>query len=247
MERFLQEISLKPDKLPENRGYPFNIPAIRSLDRLEFHPQVTFFIGENGSGKSTLLEAVAIAFGFNPEGGSRNFSFSTYDSHSGLSGCLRLAKGIRRPKDGFFFWAESFYNASTYIEALSGPGLGAPLNQAYGGNLHARSHGESFFALLQSRLQGPGLYLFDEPEAALSPTRQLAMLRRMKELADSGSQMVIATHSPILMAYPDSRIYCFSGKGIQAVSYEETEQFQVTRDFLNHYPKALDALFSDRE
>ena len=202
MGGFLQEIRLKREEIPDFRAYPFSIPAIRKLDTLKLDPKVTFFIGENGMGKSTLLEAAAVNFGFNPEGGSRNFRFSTYASHSCLSGYLRLIKSIERPKDGYFFRAESFYNVATNIEELDAQGgLGAPISASYGGNLHERSHGESFFALLNNRLGGKGLYLFDEPEAALSPLRQLAMLRRLKELTDHGSQCIIATHSPILASF----------------------------------------------
>ncbi len=245
MERFLQTVSLKGDPSRDWRAYPFCIPAIRRMGEVEFHPQVTFFIGENGSGKSTLLEAVAVGFGFNPEGGTRNFNFSTYASHSELWRHLRLTKGISRPKDGFFFRAESFYNVATEIEHLSKDGMGRPIRESYGGNLHTRSHGESFFALLQNRLGGHGLYLFDEPEAALSPLRQMAMLRRMRELVQTGSQIIVATHSPILMAYPDSWIYRFSEDGICRQEYEETEQYRITRDFLNNYPLALQELLGD--
>ena len=246
MGGFLQEIRLKREEVPDFRAYPFSIPAIRKLDTLKLDPKVTFFIGENGMGKSTLLEAAAVNFGFNPEGGSRNFRFSTYASHSCLSGYLRLIKSIERPKDGYFFRAESFYNVATNIEELDAQGgLGAPISASYGGNLHERSHGESFFALLNNRLGEKGLYLFDEPEAALSPLRQLAMLRRLKELTDHGSQCIIATHSPILAAFPESTIYEFSGEGIRKKAYEETDLFRITRDFLNRYPHMLSELFSE--
>ena len=246
MGGFLQEIRLKREEVPDFRAYPFSIPAIRKLDTLKLDPKVTFFIGENGMGKSTLLEAAAVNFGFNPDGGSRNFRFSTYASHSCLSGYLRLIKSIERPKDGYFFRAESFYNVATNIEELDAQGgLGAPISASYGGNLHERSHGESFFALLNNRLGEKGLYLFDEPEAALSPLRQLAMLRRLKELTDHGSQCIIATHSPILAAFPESTIYEFSGEGIRKKAYEETDLFRITRDFLNRYPHMLSELFSE--
>ena len=245
MERFLQKAEIRDKSLPQSGVYPFSIPAIRKMGEVEFHPQATFFIGENGSGKSTLLEGIAVQFGFNPEGGTRNFNFSTYASHSELWRHLRLTKGISRPKDGFFFRAESFYNVATEIEHLSEEGLGRPIRESYGGNLHYRSHGESFFALLQNRLGGHGLYLFDEPEAALSPLRQLAMLRRMRELAENGSQLIIATHSPILLAYPDCWIYEFSDDGIRRVDYEDTDLYRITKDFLNHYPQVLEDLFRE--
>ena len=245
MESYIQEVRLKRDKVPDFAEYPFSIPALRELSRLPLHPKVTFFVGENGTGKSTLLEGIAVAAGFNPEGGTRNFRFSTYASHSELSEYLTLVRGISRPRDGFFFRAESFYNVATEIEALSQPGRGTPVRESYGGNLHTRSHGESFFALLENRLGGQGLYLFDEPESALSPTRQLAMLQKMHRLIQADSQLIIATHSPILMAYPDSIIYVFSAEGIRAVPYEETEQYRVTLDFLRFYPRMLHELMGE--
>ena len=239
MGGYIEELRLKRTQIPDSTEYPFSIPALHTLQTLPLHPNVTFFIGENGTGKSTLLEAIAVNFGFNPEGGTRNFHFSTYDSHSVLGNYLTLVKGIHRPQDGFFFRAESFYNVATEIEHLSEPGMGTPIRVSYGGNLHECSHGESFFALLQNRLGGYGLYLFDEPESALSPTRQLAMLEKIHQLVEKKSQLIIATHSPILMAYPDSWIYSFSQSGIARVAYEETEQFQITRNFLNYYPRML--------
>lgn len=247
MESYIQEVRLKRDKVPDFAEYPFSIPALRELSRLPLHPKVTFFVGENGTGKSTLLEGIAVAAGFNPEGGTRNFRFSTYASHSELSEYLTLVRGISRPQDGFFFRAESFYNVATEVEHLSENGLGTPIRAYYGGNLHTRSHGESFFALLENRLGGQGLYLFDEPESALSPTRQLAMLQKMHRLVRADSQLIIATHSPILMAYPDSIIYVFSAEGIRAVPYEETEQYRVTLDFLRFYPRMLHELMGEEE
>jgi predicted ATPase len=245
MSNYIESIRLKRTAVPNFDTYPFSIPAIASLNELSLHPKVTYLIGENGTGKSTLLEAIAVNFGFNPEGGTRNFHFSTYSSHSELSEYLTLVKGIHRPSDGFFFRAESFYNVSTEVERLSFKGLGRPIRESYGGNLHARSHGESFFALLQNRLSGKGLYLFDEPEAALSPTHQIAMLREMHRLIQADSQIILATHSPILMAYPDSILYHFSENGIEKVSYEQTEHYRLTRNFLNDYPHMLRELFRD--
>ena len=245
MGGYILEIRLKRQKIPDFAAYPFSIPALRELDVLPLHPGVTFFVGENGAGKSTLLEAIAAGAGLNPEGGTRNFQFSTYDSHSVLCDYLTLVRGTSRPRDCFFFRAESFYNVATEVERLSDAGMGTPVRAYYGGNLHARSHGESFFALVENRLGGQGLYLFDEPESALSPTRQLAMLEQMHRLVRADSQLIIATHSPILMAYPDSVIYAFSAEGIRTVSYEETEQYRVTLDFLRFYPRMLHELMGE--
>lgn len=242
--QYLRQIRLKREQVPSFDRYPFSLPAVRHLEELDFHPRVTFFIGENGSGKSTLLEAIAVAFGFNPEGGSRNFSFGTRESHSELHRYLRLSKGIVRPRDGFFLRAESFFNVATEIERLD-------VVHAYGGvSLHEQSHGESFLALLMNRFGIEGLYLLDEPEAALSPQRQLSVLTRLHELTDDGSQFVIATHSPILMAYPEAVIYNFSPAGIEPVAYTDTEHYRVTRDFLLRPERMLKILLdrsADRE
>jgi predicted ATPase len=216
---------------------------------VELHPKVTFFIGENGSGKSTLLEAIAVAAGFNAEGGSRNFRFATRSSESELHACIRLVRGVHRPRDGFFLRAESYFNVATEIERLDAePGPSPPILPAFGGrSLHEQSHGESFFALLQTRFRRDGFYVLDEPEAALSPSRQLAFLARLHELVRLGSQFVIATHSPILMAYPEARLLELSASGIREVSYEDTEHFKVTRAFLLRREPMLRELFSEGE
>ena len=224
--------------------YPFSLPSVRYLDVLKLHPQVTFFVGENGSGKSTLLEAIAVAWGFNAEGGSKNFHFGTRASHSELHQYIRLSKGVLRPRDGFFLRAESFFNVATEIERMDAePAFSPPVIDSYGGNsLHEQSHGESFMALLMNRFGGQGLYILDEPEAALSPSRQLTVLSRLHQLVKSGSQFIIATHSPILMAYPNAAIYLFSSSGISQVDYYDTEHYCVTRDFLVHPKRMLDVL-----
>lgn len=232
--QFVSRITLQRDKVADFGVYPFCLPVVRHLDQLDLHPKLTFFVGENGSGKSTLLEALAVSLGFNAEGGSRNFAFSTHASHSELHAFLRVAKGFRRPRTGYFLRAESFFNVATEIERMDAePGLGAPVIDSYGGrSLHAQSHGESFMALLTERFRGEGLYLLDEPEAALSPQRQLAALARIHTLAGQGAQFVIATHSPILISHPDAWIYQCGEAGLQRVRAEETEHFQLTRDFL---------------
>ena len=231
---FLLELELLRDRVDSFDHYPLCLPVVRHLERLKFHPRVTFLVGENGSGKSTLLEAIAVALGYNAEGGSMNFQFETRKSHSILHDYLRIAKGVRRPSDGFFLRAESFYNAATYLERLDAEDSNSPpLINSYGGvSLHEQSHGESFLALITNRFRGRGLYLLDEPEAALSPQRQLTVLARIHELACQESQFVIATHSPILLALPQATIYECSDRGLMAVRYEDTQHYRVSRAFL---------------
>src|SRR5882672_4702014 len=242
--QYVGRITLQRDKVDSFDRYPFSLPAVRSLDHIDLHPKVTFFVGENGSGKSTLLEAIAVSLGFNPEGGTKNFRFGTRGSHSELHEYLRVAKGLKRPRDGFFLRAESFFNVATEIEKLDAePSFGPPIINSYGGrSLHEQSHGESFLALMTERFGGQGLYILDEPEAALSPQRQLAVLSRIHDLILDNSQFIIATHSPILMAYPNATIYSFSTDGIKEVDYYETEHYQVTRDFLVNPKRMLDVL-----
>ena len=219
-----------------------SIPAIQELHELELDPHVTFFAGENGSGKSTLIEAIAIAAGFNAEGGSRNVTVSTRASHSDLHEHLRLVRGTRRPRTGYFLRAESFFNVATYIEELRDPGISA----AYGDRpLHERSHGESFIALVQHRFGPKGLYILDEPEAALSMRGNLALMRRMHDLVAEGSQFIVSTHSPILLGYPDAKIYVLSGEGVAQVPYEKTEVVELTRAFLDGRDQFLRHLFED--
>ena len=244
--QYIRNVILERSKINNFSEYPFNIPAIKNLENIEINDKVTFFIGENGTGKSTLVESIAISFGFNPEGGSQNFNFSTYKSHSALSEYIHLSKGILRPKDGYFLRAESFYNVASNIEELDLiPSYSPPIKDSYGGSLHECSHGESFFALLNNRLGGNGLYIFDEPEAALSPQRQLSMLCKINELINKNSQIIIATHSPILMSYPNSIIYNLSDRGIEKIEYEETDHYKVTKNFLNNYKGLLKHLLGN--
>ena len=246
---YLREVALRRDKVPDFNRYPFNLPAVASLDRLEFDARVTFLIGENGSGKSTLLEAIAVALGFNPEGGSRHFRFGTRPSHSDLYEYLRVVRSVVRPRDGYFLRAESYYNVATEIENLDKiPRAGPKIAPAYGERaLHEQSHGESFLALVEHRLRGNGLYLLDEPEAALSPVRQMALLSRLHALVGASSQLIIASHSPILLAYPGAALYHVGPSGMKRIAYEDTEHFRVTRDFLNRYPSMLKELLSDSD
>jgi predicted ATPase len=237
--QFVSRISLQRDKVDSFERYPFCLPAVRTLDRLDLHPKVTFFVGENGSGKSTLLEAIAVSLGFNAEGGSKNFNFGTRRSHSELHEYLRVAKGFKRPRTGFFLRAESFFNVATEIDNLD-------VVDSYGGrSLHEQSHGESFLTLMTERFGGQGLYILDEPEAALSPQRQLAVLSRIHDLVLDDAQFIIATHSPLLMAYPDACIYRCGKDGVSQVAYEDTEHFLVTRDFLADPQRMLRVLLKD--
>jgi predicted ATPase len=238
---YLLDLVLDHSRVPSFKKFPFNLAAVRYLRSLSFHPRVTFLVGENGSGKSTLLEAIAVACDLNPEGGSRNFNFGTRESHSALDRYIRLKKSILLPLDAYFLRAESFYNVATEIERL-GPEIAA----AYGNKpLHEQSHGESFFALFEYRFHGAGLYLLDEPEAALSPTRQMSFLALLHRFCAGGAQFVIATHSPIIMAYPDAWIYVLGDTGPVRVPYEETEHYKVSRTFLANPKKMLDLLLDD--
>jgi predicted ATPase len=211
--------------------------VIRALETLEFHPSVTFLVGENGSGKSTLLEAIAVACGFNAEGGTRAFNFATRASHSSLHEYLHVIRGSRMPRDGFFLRAESLFNVATQVEQLGVTGYGDR-------SLHEQSHGESFMSLMTNRFTGDGLYLMDEPEAALSPSRQMSLLTIIHRFVRRGSQLVVATHSPILMAYPDAHLYELSDRGIERVEYRDTDHYRLTRAFLDDPPAFLRHLFA---
>ncbi len=247
--QYVSRFSLKTELIDSASKYPFSLPAIRNLDYVELHPKVTFFVGENGSGKSTLLEALAVSLGFNPEGGTKNFNFNTRESHSDLHRYLRVSKGIRKPRDGFFLRAESFFNVATEVERLDDePAFGPPIIDSYGGtSLHEQSHGESFLALMKNRFGGQGLYILDEPEAALSPQRQLVAVARMHELVNDQSQFIIATHSPILMAYPDAWIYVCTQEGLVRSDYQSTEHFRVMRDFIANPDQSIRDLLQPKK
>ncbi len=220
-------------------SYLARLPVIKQLYQSGLHltKPVTFFVGENGIGKSTLIEGIAVAMGFNPEGGTINFNFSTEDSYSELHQCLRIKKGLRKHRDGFFLRAESFYNVASYIDQQDRDpdnAGGGRIIESYGGvSLHRQSHGESFLTLVQERFGGNGLYILDEPEAALSPMRLMTLMCHIQELVERHSQFIISTHSPILMTFPGAEIFLLSEDNIRSVCYEETEHFQVTKKFMN--------------
>lgn len=235
--QYLRHVELCRDKIQSFSEYPYCLSAIKDLSMLEFHPKVTFMIGENGTGKSTILEAIAVAYGFNAEGGTRNFNFSTKETHSDLHKNLKLVKGVKRPNDGFFLRAESFYNVATNIDEIDDD-----YYSSYGGiSLHSQSHGESFLSVIRNRFNGNGLYILDEPEAALSPSRQMSLLVIMHDLIQKGSQFIIATHSPIIMSYPDSIVYELSNC-IKEVNYKDTDHYKITKAFLDKPEKMLSML-----
>ncbi|BBB47143.1 AAA family ATPase [Pelolinea submarina] len=225
--------------------YPFNIPAFSEGINMEFSSNVTFFVGENGSGKSTLLEAIAENCGFNVAGGNRNHYYQYHKTESNLGSILRFS-WLPKVTDGFFLRAESFFNFATYIDNLESDEPG--VYDAYGGkSLHGQSHGEAFLALFENKFK-KGIYILDEPEAALSPKRQLSFLVLMHELEKTGkAQFIIATHSPIILSYPEAIIYSFDQERITKVIYEETEHYQITKDFLMNPGLYHKHLFSKTE
>lgn len=237
---FVSEVLIDVEKENVNQ-YPYNLNVLRNLNKMVLDENVTFLVGENGTGKSTLIEAIAIAYGFNPEGGSINFNFSTRFSSSQLYKNVKIRKTCNHPKDGYFLRAESFYNVATNIEEMDDVPSGAPkVIGSYGGkSLHEQSHGESFLALFLHRFRQNGFYILDEPEAALSVERQLTFVARLHELVKNHSQFLIATHSPIILAYPNSTIYEISANGLKKTAYEDTEQYKFIKLFVEHYPNIL--------
>ena len=226
-------------------SYLCSLPVVKYLSEnsIKLTRPVTFFVGENGTGKSTLLEAIAVAYGFNAEGGTRNFNFSTNSTHSELYRHLTIVKR-KHARDGFFLRAESLYNVATNIDKMdSEPSFSPPLIDSYGGvSLHCQSHGESFMALAMNRFRGHGLYILDEPEAALSPTAQMALLARLYELARNDSQLIIATHSVIISALPDADVYEITEKGINKTEYVKTSHYNIMKHFINSPEKMVSDL-----
>lgn len=234
---FIREAAIDWDAVPRD-SYLRDISALKGFYRLAFESNVTFFAGENGTGKSTLLEGIAVAYGYNPEGGTQNYRFSTYQDVSELEEAIRLVKGYRKRNSGYFFRAESFFNVATVTNLQYNDDGRLP-------DYHAQSHGESFLSFLQDEAR-EGVYLMDEPEAALSPQRQLTLMRHIYYMAMEGSQFIIATHSPILLGLPGAQILNFSEEGIQPIRYEETESYQITKLFLERRRQMLEELFKDQ-
>lgn len=245
---FLKRISLKWDEVEHRDLYPFNIPAISSLTRLDTSHNVIFFVGENGTGKSTLLEGIAFKCGFGNRGGGKYNIFEDPDESLKLESIMSLS-WMPKVNNGFFLRAETFFAFANYIDELARDSynIGQNVYGPYGGrSLHQQSHGEAFVSLFTNRFKGKGLYLLDEPEAALSPQRQLAFLKIIRELEQAGkAQFIIATHSPILLAYPQAMIYSFDGDSVKKIEYEETEHYQLTKAFLNNKERFLEQLFQD--
>jgi len=228
----------------QGEGWPWTIPALASLEELPLAPGVTFLVGENGSGKSTLIEGFAVAAGFQPEGGSLGFGAHTRDEAPPLADALTLVRGARRPRTGFFLRAESFFNVATRIDEIEREDGG--MLASYGHvSLHERSHGEGFLALALHRFGPNGLYVLDEPEAALSPQGLLTLMRRIHELVEGHSQFLIATHSPVLLAYPGALIYELTDAGPVSTDFEDTDHFRTTRAFLDAPDRFLRELFGD--
>ena len=221
--------------------YPFNIPAVKNLRSLLLHKKVTFFVGDNGSGKSTLLEAIAVRAGCSPEGGSKNMVFSTKESYSELYKYISLVYDAHRNTDAFFLRAESFFNTASAMEEINGI---YAMRNVYGDSLHSMSHGESFLSLVLNRFGGSGLYFLDEPEAALSALGQLTLLVYLNDLTDRGAQFVIATHSPIITAFPDSLIYEIGSEGISERKYDELEFVRLYKNILNDPGGFISRLFA---
>lgn len=241
---YISRVSLTKE-IPQG-NYLRNLPVVKNLRKTEgirFSKNVTFLVGENGVGKSTLVEGIAVAMGFNPEGGTINFNFATKDSHSDLYNYLTVSRGYKRHRDGFFLRAESFYNVASNIDDMDQEIMGTPVIASYGGvSLHKQSHGESFMALVENRFGGNGLYILDEPEAALSPMRLMRLMCYMQELVRQDSQFIISTHSPILMTFPGAEVLQITEDRIRSVDYKDTEHYMVTKRFMDAPEKILESL-----
>ena len=246
VDALVRSIVLKRDEIDDPDAYPFSIPALHDLSELPLDPRVTFFVGENGSGKSTLVEAIAVAAGFNPEGGSRHVTVNTRASQSPLHRHVRLVRGTRKFRDGYFLRAESFFNVATHLDQMRHePGGGGALAPYGGRSLHEQSHGESFISLIKNRFGPNGFFVLDEPEAALSLRGVLALMRRMHDLVAQGSQFVVSTHSPVLLGFPDATIYLLSDDGITRTTFDASDVVTLTRSFLENREQFLRHLLGD--
>ena len=232
---FVKELKIDWDAIAPG-SYLRSIKTIAGINSLAFHSPITFFVGENGTGKSTLLEAMAVAYGFNPEGGTGNYSFSTYDSHSELWDAVTLSKSFKKVHCGYFLRAESFYNVATKEDEYGKLPGGVPLN------LHKKSHGESFLTIINEYFKSDGLFFLDEPEAALSPQRQMTLLLKIAESARENSQFFIVTHSPVLLTLPGAEILSFDDGVLHKIEYEETESYRISEMFINHREQVLKRL-----
>ena len=245
INNYIKNVSIEYNKIPKN-DYLYSLPIIKNLSSLNFIKPVTFFIGENGLGKSTLIEAIATKWGFNPEGGSINFTFSTKHTESNLYKYLHLIKGTSRPRSGYFLRSESLYNVATNIDELDSIECNAPpISDGYGGkSLHNQSHGESFLSIFFKRFRNNGLYILDEPESALSPISQMSLMVRIQQLVNNNSQFIIATHSPILIALPNSQVYEIKKDGIQPMNYRQTEHYSIMKNFFENTDSVINSLLT---
>ncbi len=245
----LREIRIQKEKVKDWEEYPFSIPVIKNLNEIQFKSKICFFVGENGSGKSTLLEGIAENYGLGREGGSRNISFQTSNevSSTKLSEVLRL-RWSQKILNGYFLRAESFFNVANYLDELAKePWIGKTAYDGYGGKSpHKRSHGEAFFTLFQERLSEGGFLLLDEPEAALSPQRQLSFLIVLHDiLKNENTQIIIASHSPIILAFPGAQILSFDSGQIEEITYENTKPYQIVKNFVQNPKAYFNRLFDE--
>ncbi len=224
--------------------YPYSIPAVKQIESIQFTSPVTFFVGENGSGKSTLSEAIAVAAGFNAEGGTKNYSFSSQDTTSSLSENIILVRGHKRERSGYFLRAESFYTTANYADSGTSDMAGNPYPILFDGKrIHEQSHGEAFLSIVKTFRAG--LYIFDEPESALSPKRIIALMAEIHQLVKQGSQFIIATHSPMLLAYPNAKIYQLSKDGIDEVAFDDIDHVKIIKEFLDNPKEYIDRFIED--
>jgi len=235
---YLIEVSYEKEAVSTPNNYPFNIPFLNKFDKIEFHEDITIIVGENGSGKSTLIEAIATNLGLSAEGGTKNFNLNSANDISDLSNFLKLSKSYKKPVDYYFLRGESFYNVANFMDDLT-----EASRSGYGDiKLNKQSHGEAFFAVLKHKLRGNGLYIFDEPESALSPSRQLAAMAVIQQLIQKESQFIIATHSPILMAYPKAKILMIGEEGVEEVQFEDTEHYRIYKRFFSDYKSLINQI-----